>query len=186
MKTALGGGSQHREKAVNDSGGGGINNAALPLSLHPSVPRSLSLSPSFLTRTPSDALPLFVYSSVVVPPSRRSSHLAARPQASGLSSRGSSYQRASAASLSLSFTAGRAAPRERCGRPPGRKWWRARRSSSRTLVHTRACRSVPPLRTPPPLSQHLWPPAPRPLGSFSASPQPWAEATSAAGSDDLI
>lgn len=41
MKTALGGGSQHREKYVNDSRGKWINNAGLPLSLHPSVPLSL-------------------------------------------------------------------------------------------------------------------------------------------------
>lgn len=90
-------------------------------SLFPSTPVSpaLSLSPSFLTRTPSDALALFVYSSVVAPPppSPLPSQLAPHrsSQASGLSSRGSSYQRASAASLSLSFPAGRAAARERRG-----------------------------------------------------------------------
>lgn len=44
MKTALGGGSQHREKDVNDSGGKGINNAGLPLPLCPNVPLSSSLS----------------------------------------------------------------------------------------------------------------------------------------------
>lgn len=37
MKTALGGGSQHREKDVNDSRGKNINNAGLPLSLHPNA-----------------------------------------------------------------------------------------------------------------------------------------------------
>lgn len=118
MKTALGGGSQHREKAVNDSGGGGINNAALPLSLHPSVPRSLSLSlfphPHSLRRS----RPLCIFlRRRPPPPSPLPSQLAPHrsSQASGLSSRGSSYQRASAASLSLSFPAGRAAARERRG-----------------------------------------------------------------------
>lgn len=56
MKTALGGGSQHREKDVNDSRGKGINNAGLPLSLHPSVPFSLSL--------PSTACTLCIHSFV--------------------------------------------------------------------------------------------------------------------------
>lgn len=43
MKTALGCGSQHREKDVNDSGGKGINNAGLPLSLYGTVPLFLPL-----------------------------------------------------------------------------------------------------------------------------------------------
>ena len=38
MKTALGSGSQHRKKDLNDSRGKEINNAGLPLSLYPSVP----------------------------------------------------------------------------------------------------------------------------------------------------
>lgn len=60
MKTALGGGSQHREKDVNDSGGRGINNAGLPPSLRPSVPHS----PLFLSSSPL-CLRSFVYSSVI-------------------------------------------------------------------------------------------------------------------------
>lgn len=55
MKTALGSGSQHREKDVNDSRGEGMNNAGLPLSLHPSVP--LSLSPTL----PSSSFSCFLH-----------------------------------------------------------------------------------------------------------------------------
>lgn len=62
MKTALGGGSQHREKDVNDSGGEEINNAGLPLSLHPSVPFSLSLPSTPFTLCSHS----FVYFSVIL------------------------------------------------------------------------------------------------------------------------
>lgn len=143
MKTALGGGSQHREKAVNDSGGGGINNAALPLSLQPTVPRSLS--PSFLPPTLSP--PLYVPPPVVAcNPCCSSSPLRARCPACPV---GGALTNQPLLSLSLSFPAARAALRETFVRP-----------------------------LPASTFSHLWPPAPRPLGSFSASPQPWVEATS--------
>lgn len=48
MKTALGGGSQHREKDLNDSRSKEINNAGLPPSLYPSVPHFLLHSPLHL------------------------------------------------------------------------------------------------------------------------------------------
>lgn len=60
MKTALGSGSQHREKDVNDSGGKEINNARLPLSLLPSVPHS----PSSPLPLPSASTLLFVFFSL--------------------------------------------------------------------------------------------------------------------------
>lgn len=63
MKTALGGGSQHREKDVNDSGGKGINNAGLSLSLCPSVP----LSPSLPLPLPSTSTLLYISPSVLLP-----------------------------------------------------------------------------------------------------------------------
>lgn len=69
MKTALGGGSQHREQDVNDSRGKGINNAGLPLSLHPSVP--LPPSPPLSTLTSATTLlyisPVFFPSTVSAP-----------------------------------------------------------------------------------------------------------------------
>lgn len=91
MKTALGGGSQHREKDVNDSGGKRINNAGLPLSLHPSVPPSpfaLCLHPfvyfSFI-------LHIYCIQPLICPPSR---------QVPDLTSRGSSHHQASLALFS--------------------------------------------------------------------------------------
>lgn len=154
MKTALGGGSQHREKAVNDSGGGGINNAGLPLSLQPSVPRSLS--PSFLPPTLSP--PLYVPPPVVAckPPLLL---LAPASQASGLSSRGSSYQPASAASFLCEFPCCQGGSEAEVGGGGG---------EMETFVRPLPASTF----------SHLWPPAPRPLGSSSVSPQPWAEATS--------
>lgn len=153
MKTALGGGSQHREKAVNDSGGGGINNAGLPLSLQPSVPRSLS--PSFLPPTLSP--PLYVPPPVVARKPRCSSS----PLPASLSSRGSSYQPASAASLP-EFACCQIGSEAEVGGRDG--WGGEMETFARPL--------------PASTFSHLWPPALRPLGSSSVSPQPWAEATS--------
>lgn len=70
MKTALGGGSQHREKDVNDSRGKGINNAALPLSPHPNVPLSPSPPPSLpFSSTLLCISPFFFQSTVFAPDS---------------------------------------------------------------------------------------------------------------------
>lgn len=95
MKTALGGGSQHREKDVNDSRGKRINNAGLPLSLHPSVP--LSLSPPIHSLYPLPPHPLVYFSLILF-------YLLYSPltcplccQVTDLTSRGSSPHQASAA-----------------------------------------------------------------------------------------
>lgn len=96
MKTALGGGSQHREKDVNDSRGKRINNARLPLSLHPNVP----LSPPSPLSVPSSSPPFVYFSFVLSIYCIHSQFCPLCIQVTDLTSRGSSPHQASAAAVS--------------------------------------------------------------------------------------